>query len=97
MIAVEHEFNLTCCLVPDSYCAYDFVFADSCRRRAERYSSREYDDEFTFSVRRRCDHVVEVPLCSVDGGMSGPTPVSHHVAVAEEFVEVGEIALAGFT
>ena len=63
----------------------------------ERYSSRKYDDEFRFSVRRRCDHVVKVPLCSVDGGMSRAIPVSHHVAVAEEFVEVCEIALACFS
>ncbi len=29
--------------------------------------------------------------------MSGPSPVSHYFAVAEEFVEVGEIAPVGFT
>ena len=28
--------------------------------------------------------------------MRGPTPVSHYVAVAHDFVEVSEIALAGF-
>lgn len=39
---------------------------------------------------------MEVLICFDDGGMSGTSPVSHYVAAAEEFVEVGEIALAGF-
>lgn len=50
----------------------------------------------TDSISPFVDHVVEVQLFLVEGGMSEPSPVLHYVTAAEEFEEVSEIALAGF-
>ena len=93
MIVVKRDFNLSS-KIPAR--AHDLAFTSSVGRRIERSRSRKHDDGFNVIVCRRCDYVVEVRFFLVNGGMSRPSPISHCVVATKEFVEVGEIAHAGF-